>query len=160
MRQRHQKAIFSIKFQSQQPLGITSYCFYAILTSLSSSIRIFNNILWVNWSIFYEKRMAHVFISITMLRISFLGLSPHPSGNSWAFDPPPPRNFQSPRGGGMDIFWNYTIQKPWKIRRNIWESGQKVRILKNCHTFLVIFQGFEIAVICSILHQFSSNFGL
>ena len=55
--------------------------------------------------------MAHVFISITMLRISFLGLSPHPSGNSWAFDPPLPLGISSPpRVGGMDIFWNYTIQ--------------------------------------------------
>ena len=54
----------------------------------------------------------------------FLRPPPHLSGNSsqasymylnfWAFEnplpPPPPRNFQSPRGGGsMDISWHYTI---------------------------------------------------
>ena len=40
-----------------------------------------------------------------------------------AFDPPPPWNFQrsSMRGGGMDIFWNHTIQQlgscTWKEDR-------------------------------------------
>ena len=39
-----------------------------------------------------------------------LSQPPPLSGNSGAFDPPPLRNFQSLPWGGMDIFWNYTLQ--------------------------------------------------
>ena len=49
----------------------------------------------------------------------FLGLKPHPSGNSFIFSvknfgfwqPPPPRNVQWPSWVGMDIFWNWTLPR-------------------------------------------------
>ena len=52
---------------------------------------------------------------------------PVPLGNFYNWAPPPPRNFHWPSvgGGGMDIFWNHTLQRLTKQRSEVERKGQK-----------------------------------
>ena len=50
---------------------------------------------------------------------------PHPLGNCLLLDPPLPSEFSLPSAGGMDIFWNYTlnnISHSGKCSEEIWKG--------------------------------------